>query len=135
MKNLTLITLLLISLTITLFSCDEKPEDTDTTPPTIVIHTPNASQTFMSGDTVNIHIEVTDNDEIHEIAASLNRTHMGATVEVWHVHAHPDAASHTLNAQYIVEVPGMHNDFVLEVVSDDHTGNSKTETFEFHVMQ
>lgn len=131
MKKLNII--LGLFLVAILFSCNKDVEMTDSTAPSITIMSPLATDTFMSGDTVHIHALITDNDELHEINGVLNRTNSGNTEEVWTYSEHSHTASFELHGMYIVQVPGMHNDFDLEIIATDHNLNEGSASLSFHV--
>lgn len=136
MKNiLKATTAILLFMSITFIACEEKHEDNgqDTEAPTINIISPTATDSYMSGDTVSIQANFTDNDQLHEISASLTRTHNGQTEEVWTYSTHSHTTEFTLSETYVVEVPGMHNEFELTVEASDHNGNSDSKTISFHV--
>lgn len=117
-----------------LFSCDKTDEPmTDESGPAISLLSPTVDQTFTSGDTVEIRATVEDNDELHDVSAILTRTHNGSEVIVWEFDTHTHEQIYTLSYDYVVEVPGMHNDFELVIEANDHNGNLSTNTFSFHV--
>lgn len=135
MKTKTILLYMAAAMVATFYSCDKEENKTDTDAPVIEIIEPVIGTTYMSGDTVFIHASMTDNDELHEISALINRTYMGLTDTVWTFATHSHTASYDLYGYYVIEVPGMHNDFELFVTASDHNENESTQTFSFHVMQ
>lgn len=126
--------LLLTSLTL-FIACDENddPNQTDTEAPVINIMSPTATSMYMSGDSAHIHVVISDNDELHEYSAVIERTHMGNTVEVWSDSGHEHTEQKMIHADYVIDVPGMHNDFTLRVTASDHSGNETSEEVSWHV--
>lgn len=119
-----------------LLSCDKNEgKNQDTESPIISILSPMEVSALMSGDTINIQARITDNDQLHDISASITRTHNEETVEVWNYETHSHDKVYDLYGWYVIEVPGMHNDFTLSVKASDHNGNEKTERIHFHVME
>lgn len=129
--NILLASLLLFSSFLVACSEDENGQDNEA--PSINISSPNSANNYMSGDTVQIEAVITDNDQLHDISAVLTRTHNEETVEVWSYETHSHANTYTLSDTYIVEVPGLHNEFVLTVSASDHNENKGSETASFHV--
>lgn len=120
-----------------LVACDKDEHNhddhTDKTAPTINIISPVGTEMMMSGDTVKIQAEVTDNDELHEVSLSVTRTHMGNTEEVMHKHYHSHTDKLTITEDYVIAVPGMHNDFKFIIKATDHNNNLNTDTAHLHV--
>ncbi|MCD8528551.1 MAG: DUF4625 domain-containing protein [Chitinophagales bacterium] len=135
MKTKTIIIVAAIFAVSIITSCNKNEDNTDTQAPVIELIEPTSATTYMSGDTVFIHATITDNDELHEISSLISRTHMGVTDTVWTFDTHSHTASYDLYGYYVIEVPGMHNDFELFVTASDHNENESTQTFSFHVMQ
>lgn len=134
--NYKLMMLLSVLLSALLFSCEKNDgNNQDTESPLILILAPTITQTYASGDTVHVQVRITDNDQLHDIFASITRTYEGATEQVWSIETHSHDDVFDLLGWYIVEAQGMHNDFVLSITASDHNGNEDTEKFEFHVMQ
>ena len=125
-----LITILIIILIFS--SC--KKDDSDTTIPTITINAPMNQADHSSGDMLHIDIDISDNDEIHNVNAYLITSHMGMIDTVWSEHAHPDATTYTMHGHYTIDTV-MHTDFSIIVTATDHSGNENTATHAFHVMQ
>lgn len=132
-KSLTTIFILTLLLTMGLFSCGKDEPMEDDNKPVVTILSPSASDTYVSGDTVQIRAMITDNDELHEITASLNRTHNGSTEEVWTFDEHSHTGTYELVGSYVVAVPGMGNDFELTVNASDHNANMGAASVSFHV--
>lgn len=132
MKNIKFISGLLVLL-MGIVSCEKDKPMIDTGIPTISILSPSTNR-FMDGDTIQIHAEIADNDQLHDIAAKIERTHNGVTEEVWNMEMHVHADSFDLLESYVVESVGMHNDFKLTFTVSDHNGNIGTKEFLFHVM-
>ena len=116
-----------------MLSCEKDDPMVDTDIPVINLMSPSSNM-FMNGDTVHIHAEITDNDELHEISAKIERTANGLTEEVWSLDTHSHLDVYALHDMYVIEVNGMHNDFKLSFTVSDHNGNIGTKEFSFHVM-
>ena len=135
MKNLLKLTTVLFAIALTLTACKKDEEETiDKTAPTINIITPANQEAHVSGDMLHLNVEFSDNDELHEIVAYLITTHMSMVDTVKTIHAHPDAATHTMMEHYTIGTV-THTDFSFQVVATDHSGNSSTASTGFHVMQ
>lgn len=132
MKKLKYIAFLVIGLSFIL-ACGKDEPVVDRDVPVITLMSPSAAM-YMAGDTVYIHAEASDNDELHEIGAKIERTHNGSTEEVWTYDTHSHTASYSLHEMYIVEMNGAHNDFKLNITVSDHNANVATKEFSFHVM-
>lgn len=132
MKKLKYIAIMAIGVFF-IMSCEKDEVIVDKDIPVITLMSPMASM-YMAGDTIQIHAEISDNDELHEIIGKLERTHMGLTDEVWTLDTHSHTKTYSLHDTYIVEVNGMHTDFKLTLTVSDHNGNVGTKEFTFHVM-
>lgn len=125
-----------LTLNILLTACNEDTNNgQDEEAPIISISSPTTTDTYVSGDTLQIKALITDNDQLHDMGATLTRTHNNETVEVWTYSNHSHANTYDMSETYVIEVPGMHNDFELTIWADDHNGNMGSETVSFHVMQ
>lgn len=132
-KSIFFFSLVLTSL---LYSCDEKEgQKQDNISPEIEILSPSIANTYLSGDTVYIQAKITDNDQLHEISAFISRKHGASIDRVWNYETHSHNEVFDLLAWYVIEVPGMHNDFTLSITASDHNGNEGNKEFHFHVME
>lgn len=105
-------------------SCTENPA------PTIMVHSPtSANGAFMSGDTVHVHIDFADDEQLHEVAVTIVREHGDTTF--FHAHDHPDATSASLHGDFVISTP-MHSDFTITAIATDHAGESTTDVSTIH---
>ncbi|MCB0538870.1 MAG: DUF4625 domain-containing protein [Bacteroidetes bacterium] len=134
--KLSLLLVCFLTANILLTACNEDTNnEQDTEAPAISISSPTATETYVSGDTLQITALITDNDQLHDLGATLTRTHNDETVEVWTYSNHSHGNTYNMRETYVIEVPGMHNDFELTIWADDHNGNMGSETVSFHVME
>lgn len=100
-------------------------------PPTVTIISPTAAGgVYMSDSTVNLHIEFTDDDQLHELSVEIVREVDSLTV--FHMHAHPDAATYSLNMDTVFTTAEPSN-FVITATATDHDDAMTTDTESFHV--
>ena len=116
-------------------SCGKNESKDDTEKPGIQILSPTASESYLSGDTLPIHIVVSDNDELHNISAELRRTQNGSTIGVWDVMTHSHEQEYHIEDEYVIVVPGANSVFELTVTASDHNGNENTLSYSFQVAQ
>lgn len=109
--------LTLLGLSLFIISCD-KNEDTE--PPEITILSPQNNEIYNVGDTINIHFEITENDELHHIDADLLDTDGN---KLWHRHWHRHTQFFEWQDQYIVKQEDLGQTLKLVVEADDHNGN------------
>lgn len=98
--------------------------------PTIMVHSPtSATGDFMTGDTVNVHIDFADDEQLHEVAVTIVREHGDTTF--FHAHDHPDAATASLHGDFVISTPH-HSDFSITAVATDHDGETTTNESTIH---
>lgn len=136
MKN-TLLALFAMALVMTTISscAKEEEETTDTEAPKITISSPTTGTTYVSEDEVHLEFEISDNDQLHEIAGYLISDHMGMVDTVWTESVHAHETEYSMHDHYTIPAGTMHKDYSVIVTASDHSGNETTETFAFHVMQ
>lgn len=117
-----------------LVGCEKDPAMIDEDVPVIDLISPNSGAMFMDGDTMQIHAEITDNDQVHEIMAHITREHMGQIDTVWTLLTHSHVSTFSLYESYIIETSGMHNNFELVITASDHNENLGEKTYAFHIM-
>jgi hypothetical protein len=120
---------------VSMLSCGKNESKDDTEKPGIQILSPTTGESYLSGDTLPIHIVVSDNDELHDISAELTRTHNGSTIGVWDVMTHSHEQEFHIEDEYVIVVPGANSIFELTVTASDHNGNENTLTYSFQVAQ
>lgn len=98
-------------------SCNDK-EDTEA--PEISILSPQNNEVFNVGDTINIHFEVTENDELHHINADLLDEESN---KLWHRHWHSHLQFFEWQDQFIVDESEAGKILTFKVTADDHNGN------------
>lgn len=106
---------------LTITSCNDK-EDTEA--PVITILSPSNHQTFSVGDTINIHFEIKENDELHHIDADLLDE---ANNQLWHRHWHRHSQFFEWKDQYIIQLSDAGQTLKVWVKADDHNGNEAEE--------
>ena len=122
------------ALTITFVSCTKEDIFYDEDVPGIKVYYPSGQSVFAAGDTVDIHLEITDNDELHEIEAILKAEKDGSEEVVWQTATHSHEASYSLYYRLIVPPTSNHIDYKLEVRASDHHGNIGYKMLMFHAM-
>ena len=91
-----------------------------------------------AGTDLNLKINVTDNDEIHDVHVSLRQSFMDMaqdisnSSEVFHMHSHLDANGYSADTTYTIDT-AHHSTFYLVVYAEDHNGNSAADTASVHV--
>lgn len=101
--------------------------------PVIHIESPLSSETYVNGDTIHIHGDVEDNEEMAEVMVELRNGSQSDTLLFSTGGATTDNPYH-FHGTYIVDVP-MHSDLELEVSATDVAGNNSTEYVHLHIMQ
>ena len=129
---------LFIAASMLLVSCDKDDDDdettnpatTDTEAPVLKIHSPAAGM-FNSGDNVHIHVEITENDELHEYSIVITNDDDGT--EYYRNEGHDHSTTLEVHDDFTTTVTG-HTDMTLTATATDHEGNVGTETVHFHFM-
>lgn len=119
------------AMAIAFVSCNTTEENTA---PQINILKPSASDNpHMSGMPITVHVEVTDDDELHETSISIVRQHDSA--EVYHNHGHTHESVYTV-MEDTVFTTSMHSDFTVTVMASDHDGEESIvhSTFNMNPM-
>ena len=99
--------------------------------PTVNIMEPSvANNPHMSGQSMHIHVEFSDDEELHEAMVSIVRQHDGA--EVFHHHIHEHSQTATVMADTVLTT-AMHSDFVVTATATDHDGETTTATETIHM--
>lgn len=122
MKSIHYISIFIILGTLIIFSSCNDKEDTEA--PVVAIISPQNNETFSVGDTINIHFEVTENDELHHIIAHLTDE---ADTKLWNRNKHDHSQFFTWQDQYIVNPSEAGKTLLLTVTADDHNGNEAAE--------
>lgn len=123
-----------IALAILLASCTKEGVVYDEDIPSIKVYSPVGESMYVAGDTVDIHVEITDNDELHEIEATLIANNQGAEELVWEVATHSHDASYDLYYRLVIPPNTNHTDYKLEIIASDHHENIGHKSITFHVM-
>lgn len=116
-----ILSILFLGSIFTITSCNDK-EDTEA--PVITILSPSNNQTFSVGDTINIHFEITDNDELHHIDAELLDE---SDHQLWHRHWHRHSQFFEWQDQYIAQENDVNQTLRLIVKANDHNSNEAEE--------
>lgn len=99
--------------------------------PTVTIIAPSADNNpHMSGQSIHIHVEFADDEELHEAMVSIVRQHDGT--EVYHHHVHEHSTAVTVMEDTVLTTI-MHSDFVVTATVTDHDGETTTDTETFHM--
>ncbi len=126
---------MIIASVLSLSSCKkEKDEDnTNITPVqtlTIDIEEPSDMQMFMLNETVNVHVNIAANYDLHGYEALIINETSGDTV--WTTDLHDHAQTYHIEGEWINNVSD-HSDMLLKVIVEkDHDGNTQTEERHFH---
>jgi hypothetical protein len=123
-----------MALTIIFVSCTKEDIFYDEDVPGIKVYYPSGQSVFAVGDTVDIHVEITDNDELHEIEAILKAEKDGSEEVVWQTATHSHEASYSLYYRLIVPTNTNLIDYKLEVRASDHHGNIGYKMLMFYAM-
>lgn len=117
----------------TLTSCEDDDDNDDpqedTEAPVVTLMSPDDATTYHSGDTIQIHGNVTDNDGLHEIHISV--TNDKGLPEL-HAMEHSHGQSYSIHEEYIIPTT-MHTNITVTVEAEDHNGNKTTVTKPYHV--
>lgn len=125
MKNLIFVAFVFV---FTLIACKKG----DTTGPVISLEHPMETDTFMNGDTMEIHGSATDADsDLHGVEITI--TDLTNNVEELTLHEHTDQPTYHFMTEYVVSVP-MHSNIEVKVEAEDEVGNTTTITRVFHIM-
>lgn len=127
MKNTLKILPALLAFIALTISCSK---ENDTEAPQISIISPLATDVYVVGDTINIQVQITENDELHHIEADMFRN---VTQKVWSRNAHSHEKIYNINDAYIVQEADTQSTFKLQVLADDHNGNANTVSVEFEI--
>lgn len=134
MKNTILFLMVLIT---TFTSCSDEHTSIDMTPPTIVagLSFENANCMPCEGETLNIHIEIMENDELHDIEAFLQQSFFDSNQDynnaqpqkLFNLNTHSHSQSYTVDTTYVVDTI-QESTFYLIVTASDHNGNESSDT-------
>ena len=103
---------------------------TENAAPTIMVHSPtSANGAFMTGDTVHVHVDFADDEQLHEVAVTIVREHGDTTF--FHAHEHPDAATASLHGDFVISTPH-HSEFSITAIATDHGGETSTLVSSIH---
>ena len=118
------------------FSCkkdEAKPttSNEDRTSPAVTIAKPLDHSTYHTGDTLPIHVQVTDNDQLHEVAVTVyNET---TQKNVWELEEHAHG-SFSLDTGVVIQ-DTVDSDYELVVRANDHQNNITRRTLKVHVKR
>lgn len=136
-KNTKIILLAAASLSLSIFSaCDKHDDDhhhdaTDKDAPVITLSSPTSMQVFYSGDTVWIKGTLTD-ASLHELLINIRKDSDSSILFTTAPTVH-DLTSFNINSFWKSSVTG-HTNATVEVIAEDHSGNSKTVKTAIHIM-
>lgn len=117
-----------------LISCTKEDAFYDEDLPVIKILSPVGQDVFTAGDTIDIHVEIVDNDELHEIMALLLAESMGQEEVVWEMATHTHQASYDLYYRLIVPQRINPMEYKFEVEASDHHNNIGKKTLIFQAL-
>lgn len=117
-----------------LMSCAKEDIVYDEDIPLIKIHSPVNQGVFTSGDTIDIHVVISDNDELHEIEAKIMAESMGAEELVWELATHTHEATYDVYYRLVVPSGITPTDYTLEVEASDHHNNIGQKSLTFQAM-
>ena len=104
----------------------------DKNAPVITIMHPNETSSFIPGDTAHIHVNIVEDEAMHEITVTVMNTETSVKSLDTTVHAHD--LSITFMTDLILDVPA-HSNHMLTVTAEDEAGNIGTESMHFHVTE
>ena len=108
-------------------TCEYEPEITAK----ITIDSPESGTTYMGGDTINMHVMIETQGEIHGYEVHLTNVSTGEEVLTYEAHEHDQSMIH-YSESWVNNVSG-HSDMSLVVtVLIDHDGNEVSESVNFH---
>lgn len=128
----TLILAVIISVGFT--ACNKEDGPIENQGPGITIVEPSsANNPFISGQSMRIRVDFTDDEELHEMEVSVVRQHDGAEVFNRFTHNHSTLAIIMVDT---VLTTAMHSNFVVTARATDHDGKmtTATETIYMHPM-
>jgi len=131
MKKVLIPTALLLFATLACKKDDDQDENTD--PPVITIHEPTKDH-FHPGDVLHIHIDVTDQKEMHEARFWLIAVPQNDTLLTKRKHAHDKVIE--FEEDYTLGAFEDHEQKVdLVVKGENAAGKSSTKTFQLEVVE
>jgi hypothetical protein len=99
--------------------------------PVVTIISPTASNNpYMSGMPINIHVEVSDDIELHEVVVTVVREHDSA--EVYSNYGHSHSTTYSVEEDTVFTTT-MHSDFTVTATASDHEGEETVATATFHM--
>ncbi len=104
----------------------------DTEAPVITIIEPDTSTHVMGGMAMPIKVQVTDNDEVHEIHLNVVNTTNGNDSIMMHVHQHSHGKTAMMDTSFVVPMKH-HQDYEIRVRASDHSMNESNKTVHRHV--
>lgn len=138
------IALLLIAFATVFTACDDDVAATiDTKAPTITarLFFENSNCNPCEGETLNIHFEITENDELHNIEAFLQQSFLDAAQDynnaefekLYNLNGHSHSQSYLVDTSIVVDT--IHEStFYLIVNASDHNGNESSDTATIYVQ-
>lgn len=112
-------------------ACNTEGGPIENEAPTVTIMEPSsANNPFMSGQSMHIHVEFRDDEELHDAIVSVVRQYDGT--EVFYKYAHTHSKLALVMVDTILTTP-MHSDFVITATASDHDGETTTATETIHM--
>ena len=93
--------------------------------PSITISSPTPNQQFSAGQTVTIHGQLSDNQQVSELHVHISDAESGALLI--DIHRYPAAASYTLAESFTAQA-GI--DYKIQVIAKDNAANEGRATVE-----
>lgn len=115
-----IISLSLMAISLAACNKEDDPKE-DKQAPTVTILAPDDTTAYMSGMTMPLKAEISDNDELHEV--SLEVTDLTDTVELFHMHVHEDSQNAILDTSIVIPAGPVHRDLEIKFTASDHNGN------------
>lgn len=102
-----------------LSSCEESevPTPKSTAPQISIMNPLNSDEPYLSGDTIMLQIHFTDDEELHEMAVFITRSHDGAIVYQQNLHDHSDSYRWV---DFVMLETNTVTEFELKAIATDH---------------
>lgn len=118
----------IILLSISFTSCDKAILDIENPTASLSIN----KETFDAGETATFTISATDNDGLHDIDLDIYKADdLETSVKNFNVHSHGKTVNRTFD--WVTEATD-HTDYKAVLTVSDHSGNTASDTVNFHVM-
>ncbi len=115
---------LIVLVLLIVISCSKQDAVYDNEAPQIQILEPFPEAMLTSNETINLQLEITENNELHEYAAVIRGQDVDTSFTLMSGHLHDQSAS--LRASFILPIPNA--TYKLTVKASDHDDNLASES-------